>query len=523
MTPKIPMAWRLPAALLACLVVSLPAHAYEVTREGLAAIFPLPGADIRAMTVDVATDHEIHLARLEAVWPQGEMVATGVRIAPEGGRIRLTMHRAVFEPAGQEAISLSMSGSLLLDPPRRGGVPPAPGSGNEDAQALVCGFIQRLAEAQISTLSIAPREGPRSSVPRALNPIARASMATQVHLHDLHVAARPDALSCRFHGALSIGSARFGFGADEEVSAARISLQADLPLSVEAARTDTGRARIHLQASGVEHLVRGEVPAFGIGNLDLEAQTEAQRLQGLLLVLGRAFAASHPAEPRQLALESWNAVHVLRPELHLEADGLRLFMPAVIPTEMHANFRRAGLTNARGGLRLSIARSAGAAHGLSVDMQTNVIGVLSASLSAQSETRAIPASEIRQALAETGWTAAGLDLARLPSLRLTLEDTGVDQTVIDMFGIPAGRLAEELSTLQGASGRPIRAAFLQALSRSLRIAADGSPAIVTLMAPDAPLPSILLDPSPDDGQATGSRSTQFLQERLSILPGARQP
>lgn len=518
---------RLPAALLACLCLPVAAEAYEVTPAGLAAILPFPGAEIRTMTVEAATDREIHLSRLEAVWPQGELVATGVRIAPEGGRIRLTMHRAIFEPSGQDAVSLSMSGSLLLDPPRRAAAPAqadmSDGSVGPAAQALACGLLQRLAEAQISTLSIAPREGGRSSTPRMLNPVARAAMTTQVQLHDLHVAARPDPLSCRFRGVLSLGASRLGLRSGGEISAARVNIQADAPLSLEVARSDAGSARVHLRASGVEHLFRGEVPAFGVGDLDLQLGTEAQRLQGLFLVLGRLFSGPTPANSLQLALEGWNALHVLRPELDLQASGLRLFMPAVIPTEMHANFRRAGLTNARGNLRLSVSRSAGTASGLSIDMQADVVGVLSASLAALVETRPIPATGIRQALDDADWSSAQLDLLRLPSLRLILEDTGLDQTIIDMFGIPSGRLAEELSVLQGDAGRPVRAAFLQALSRGLRIAADGSPALATMTAPEAPLPSMLLDASPDMIPQAGSGAAQFLRERLSILPLARVP
>ncbi len=453
-------------ASTSALAATSPAGASE---EILRALLPVPGLQIVAMDPPEQDGGQLWITNVAASLPGSSISIGEVRIQPSPGRIEVGLDRLLWRSDSSDGLDIVTGGTLVFT-----GLPAA--TGHADA---LCALAGSLKEARLGRTVVEWGEG--------RNAAARAG-ARRSQIASLRLSAEPDPEVCAFNGRIDLGEAVAMLPGMSRIETRGIGLTADVPLDLEAARNAAGSARLSIGVEGLERVSGGEVPSFGAARLTLDMQAPAQRTAGVVFLL-RAMASAAAAQPvEQRVMEAWNAIHLLSPQAALRAESMRLFLPGIVPTGLVANFRRAGLSNARGdlSLELSMANDRAALRG-----STSLTGVFDLSLAAAAATSRIPPEVMREILADPHATAWRTSVLHLDQAQIDYLDTGMERVVGDLFGVPAGRLVEEIRDLARRDGAadPFFDRITEGLAYFLRLAAGGA----EMRARFAPLTDVRVD------------------------------
>ena len=438
-------------ALLGASIVPPPAGASE---EILRALLPVPGLEIAAMDTPEQVGGELRVGNVTARVPGVSISIDEIRIQPSPGRIDVRFDRLLWRSDDTEGVDIITSGTLVFT-----GLPAATGRADP-----VCALAASLTEAQLGRTVIewGERRGGASLVGAARSQIASLSLS-----------ASPDLAACAFQGRIDLGEATTILPGGNRIETRGVTLTAEVPLDLDTARQASGTARLALAVDRLESVSGGEVPSFGAARIVLGMEAAAQRSAGLVFLL-RAMAAEKAAHPlEQRAMEAWNALHLLSPEVSQEVAGMRLFLPGIVPPGLVANFRRAGLSNARGDLAVQISLTNDRA---ALQARTSLTGVFDLSLAAAASTSRIPPEIMRTTLSDPDASPWSISALHLDQARIDYRDTGMEHVVEGLFGVPAGRLVEEIRALVRRDGGadPLVDQFAEGLAYFLRLASGGA-------------------------------------------------
>lgn len=438
------------------LLSALPSAAETMDLDQLAQMLPLAGFEVAAASVERQDATGLRLGRVDGFWHGSRVTATGVDISWDDAVLTIDLGLVLLRGGEGAGPDVMTSGSFTLLPPQA--------SASADP---VCHLLQRLQSARLAGTTIAWRD---------TMPGRRAGPVSRLRIDRLDITARPDPAACRFTGDIDIGATIVDMLSGVSLSFMTLTLDGTFPADVQTAQEDLGNLAMTIEIAGLEQTSAGEVPSFGAERIDLTLNALARNSTGLLFFLRSMMTEAEPMPAARRLLEGWNAFHILQPDMALSADRLRLFLPGVIPTELHANFRRAGLTNAHGSARISLTGDRGARD---LQLEAAVNGV--ADLRSLSRFRTVPvrAQSIRTIIDE-GLPLLALDMAGLSSITIEYTDRGMNRVSTDMFGIPAGRLVEELVQIldEESASRSFMGFVLQKMSRAFRLAVDGGPVMI---------------------------------------------
>lgn len=263
----------------------------------------------------------------------------------------------------------------------------------------------------------------------------------------------PDREPCSIEGAVS-ATGLHAVTLDRQLySAESVSLDLSLPASIDSARTQIRPGHLRIGVDSFSYASPGEIPAVGILRLDVTLSAPARQWAGLVHLSRMTAVGTASQVPAVRWMQAWNAVHMLAPEVTLDAPAVRLFLPGVLPAAMVANFSRAGLSTIIGSLEYDSANVGDQQAGR---LKASVNGVFDIDLRSVFETRPYPMETMRISQQTGDFTFHQTTIAGVESLDLGYTDRGLDGISQAIFSVPAGRYAEEVGNLMIADAPPER-------------------------------------------------------------------
>jgi hypothetical protein len=233
---------------------------------------------------------------------------------------------------------------------------------------------------------------------------------------------------------------------------------------------------------GFEYRRSGEVPAFGFSETEVRFSATSDSLAPLAAWIGRMASRESPVPGALDVMQAWNVLTAINGSLQVSAPVIRIYAPGVVPSEMVANFSRAGLSTVSGSASLSLDVSD---RVFDAGAKMSLTGLVDASVSLAGG--ALPYGREKMEAAATGreigWHLLPDVLVEAGSL--TWFDTGLDRAVIDIGGVPSGRQLEEIAALVSTREGDAASVLLGAVASFLRLAADGE-ALTATIAPSTP-------------------------------------
>lgn len=421
----------------------------------LSSVLPLSDLQVSTLSSHHVTVDRVALADISGIWRSGAFSVARAEISRSEGGYMISLDRFQTGFTEPEAPVITVTGDFRIsDLP-----------GFEQSADPFCRAVSLLHGADVRLLDIAwPEENPRSRA-------ARHVAASRLAIRDMLYQGDPDPGSCLFRGQINAGPASLNIGSTFMLDLSRASMSGVLPLDLETARDMTGPMRLAAEMAEFEIGDSREVPQIGISDLQLSIEGRARDAIGLVLAARNATDPGQERSSERVLLELWNGFHLLSPDISMSLRGTRFFLPGIIPTNLHANFRRAGLTNLYGDMELRLDLEGGEGRA-SADMKLTGIADLSAGM--ELRTRPVPSALIREVMTR-GSGIADQELMRFESFALDFADKGLWRVSMDMFGIPSARLMEEIHGLLALS--PATSVFLKDMvgqtAQILRRAGDG--------------------------------------------------
>lgn len=418
----------------------------------LQSFFPLQKIALTRAEVDIVTAEEILARGIFARWEGGLLNLRELHIRQESGLMNIRVEDLRITNSARSNLALSLSGDFTFTAiPRL--------AGRSD---WLCRLAQITRGANIRQITAewGASDDRRRQVRKEFLPhFTGAGIALEMN---------PDPVACRVNGTISSAglALRDRSGTLAELDGLR--LMGDFPLDLATARADPGNFRLNLDLQGLERTDNREIPQFGISSLNTSLTAPTSRSLGFVVLL-RSLIDDFGAYTLERAfLEGWNALHLMRPEMRVNTQDMRLYLPGIIPTGMHANFRRAGITNAQASLSASLAFRGPRA---TLTGSLALTGVSDIDLEAEISTLAIPSQKIRDVLGGGGGGIWATELVALHRSKIAFNDAGLSQVSMDMFGIPPGRLVEEIQNLlaEGGYDNGFLQDFLGGIARALRM------------------------------------------------------
>lgn len=456
--------WSFSAILIIFVtLIATPLKSDSRLESAIASFIPLRGLSVASADIHLVSPEEVRAQRIFARWEEGSIFLERFHVRQEDGIIHLDLEGLRLTRPDVQNILLSFSGSFSFTRiPRL--------TAHAD---WVCRLAQITQRAHIRDISL--QWGSTDIQRRA----TRAEFLPHFFGQSISLDANPDPVACRFIGNVSASdiSTRDMDGTLTRIKT--LDTLIDIPLEIETARVDPGFLQVDLEMTGFERTDNREIPQFGVSRSEMRVSAPSRQAVGVVMLLRGLMADSSSYTPERLFLEGWNAFHILRPEIDFSFKDTRLFLPGVIPMGLHANFGRAGITNAQASSsgRLSFENSIG-----NLDLNLYLFGISEISFSSEFRSRSVSSENIRSVMSRSE-TLGRRDLAELKSFDLSFTDSGLTRVSNDMFGIPPGRLVEEIQGLmmEGEYDEGFLDAFLSGVARALRISQASERARVSLV------------------------------------------
>lgn len=455
---------------------------------------PVEGVLIARGDIDTLSSDEILARSVFARWDQGLLSIERFHVTQKDGLVRLDLENLRVTNPNAGNMILTMSGSFEFSR--------IPRLMSQSDWACRMAQITRLAHIRSIFLEWGATDAQRRAT--------RSEFLPHFRGQDLIFNSDPDPVACRIVGELKGQGLALRDMSRTLTQVSSFLSFLDVPLDLATARADPGDMNFTLEMSSVERTDQREIPQFGIGTWRSSVTAPSSRSLGVVMLLRSFLENAQDYSVDRWVLEGWNAFHLLRPEADFSASDMRLFLPGVIPTEMHANFGRAGITHAQAAIsgevtfREPIPRFA---------LALSLIGISDINMTARFRTRSSSATDIRRIMEGGAGGFMQTDLLDLHDLNLTFDDEGITRISMDMFGIPPGRLVEEIQVMLSDNGHEgiFFTEFLGGLSRAFRMA-QASERVQFLLG--AETPSAMLFPRMMFEWFSGLSSPENVQSNL---------
>lgn len=284
------------------------------------------------------------------------------------------------------------------------------------------------------------------------------------------VAACTAQVSARIASAL-IGQAEVG-----SITASEVSLTGKLPMSVDAAQAMGSTAMIDLGVEKISTWHSDGNLVHTTSELSVSMEADPKSVVPLFLVLEQRDFFAPGWNGATAFMDGWNIANYLRADVEIDTLTTQLIPTGIVPPSMTLPFASAGLSTTSSTFE-GRARLRRGAWGLWMQSYTAGLGAFQADLGL------LPAFYTRDALtaADRAGPAgrATPPTVKLESFDLTWTDTGLDEAVATLFGLPAALLVREALTEAAASGAD-RTSALARLIWFFDRAANGKPMQVKL-------------------------------------------
>lgn len=265
----------------------------------------------------------------------------------------------------------------------------------------------------------------------------------------------------------------------------RAAFRIALPQIGEAAapgRAKDDRSEMSGLVIGFEYRRSGEVPAFGFPETEVRFSAVPESLAPMTALVERIVTRKAPVAAALDGMQAWNVLTEIDGSLALSAPILRIYAPGVVPSEMVANFSRAGLSTVSGGAGLSIELSD---RLFELGAEMSLTGLMDASASITGAFLPYVKEKLESAASgrDLGWHLLPEIIVETGSLAWT--DRGLDRAVIDITGVPAGRQLEDFAAIASSRQGDAVSILLGGIASFLRLAADGA-GVVAKLEPQAP-------------------------------------
>ena len=447
---------RVALAAFCALCWASPGQGEARIEAALQSFLPVNGITIAQVDIEAVTPERVEAQNILARWEEGTLSIQELQISHENGLIEMDLEGLRLLAPGRRDLRVNLSGRFGLS-----AIPRLPAHPD-----WICRLAQISRHVELREIRV--EWDADDDMRRRISP----DFLPHLRGESISLEANPDPVACRFQGRISTGPVDIRSSTSTLTRLHGLDVEADIALNIETARADPGDFQLDITANGLERTDRREIPQVGIPKLRMSMEAPMARSLGAVVVLRNILEDPGARAASRGLLEGWNALHLMRPDIRLFARDMRLFLPGIIPPEMHANFRRAELTNAQASLNASLAFGP---DSLRTEADIEITGVADLALNAELVSLAVPAEAIRSAISGAG--ISGLPMAELRALMLHYQDRGLDRVSTEMFGIPFARLVEEIQALLQNDEHD--ALFISdvmwGLSRALRIAQTGQP------------------------------------------------
>lgn len=349
------------------------------------------------------------------------------------------------EDAGSPILALEEV-DLMIDPRHSGG----------------CGFLDALREIHVERGEVRFPQGTGFG-------------ADLVQLNGLDIEMVPSA-ECTSEIAISVASSLAGQAGLGSISLAGIAIEGHLPLTAGAAEAMAATAKLSLGIDKISTWHEDGSLAHSTNELKLTADVDPRSSVPIFLVLAQRDFFAPNWNPVTAFMDSWNIGTFLRADIQLDTLTNQLIPAAIVPPASTLPFASAGLSTTSSTLEAGLRLRRGQ-WDMELESYTAGIGA------AQVEMTLEPAHYGREALREADRAGAAASLpspsARLSTFDLTWTDTGFDDAVATLFGLPGALLAKERLEPSAVSD-PARKSALAQTIWFFDKAAEGQPMTVRL-------------------------------------------
>jgi hypothetical protein len=376
----------------------------------------------------------------------GDIAFSDARAVIDGRRIGMSAGASLREPSAENRVRISVSGmQISLD--------------GKPASDAACDWLDSLDVINLSDVIVTPHQAGEAG----LSGLSMTSLAFQAN----------DATSpCVLNGVVTVNDLKVTMGDGSGIVFDRAAFRVSLPFLEASSGESESNAVLSGLILGFEYRRAGEVPAFGFPETEVRFSATRSSLSPMFTLVERIARRSSSVPAALDGMQAWNVVTAMNGSLGVSGSSLRIYAPGAVPSEMVANFSRAGLSTISGSGSLSLDL---ADRVFDAEVAMSLTGLVDASISARGA--ALPF--VREKLEGA---ASGRDLGwhLLPDIivegaSLSWEDRGLDRAVIDITGVPAGRQLEEIAAIVSKREGDASSILLGGIASFLRLGAEGRP------------------------------------------------
>lgn len=438
---------------LALLVLCATGDQAEADQGIVLSLMPLHLLEIQSSEPVPAVGLGTRIADVRASSQGFDFHVKGLSLLERDGRYHVAFDRLTVRETGGRGRALQTSGQVVL----------AQLPGVIRDPSLLCRYADLLVSADLGE-TILDWSGQSD--------FDRASRLQQVRLESLVVRQELASRPCSFDGTLSASGLLTQLSTGHRHSASAVQASGSLPLSLEAAALG-GSSRINIDLSNFASTPRTEVPLIGIEKAGFRVEMLSQRMVPFVYLISNYLQSDQPVNGGQIRGEMWNAFVASQMKVGASLDGLRLFLPGILPPSLVANFSRAGLTYAMARMNVELVQSQSK---MDVLLDLFINGLFHGEIVANGTTKAVSIGELAD-LRDAKLLFNSVDVYGVNMIDINYQDQGLDAVMARVFGLPLGRLIEKATGF--ASAQAPGAGFLSNLSYAFRAAAAGQPLKMT--------------------------------------------